>query len=72
MTTLSDFQAEALTGQPVDLAMHSVKLDASGIPHPVVEVDLLPNAYGSMPTAEPPHSPGQPEPATSVPSLPSK
>ena len=59
-------------GQPVDLAMHSVKLDASGIPHPVVEVDLLPNAYGSMPTAEPPHSPGQPEPATSVPSLPSK
>ena len=59
-------------GQPVDLAMHSVKLDASGIPHPVVEVDLLPNAYGSMPTAEPPHSPGQPEPATSAPSLPGK
>jgi len=42
------------TGQPVDLAMHSVKLDSSGIPYPVVEVDLLPNAYGSMPTAEPP------------------
>ena len=40
-------------GQPVDLAMHSVKLDASGIPHPVVEVDLLPSAYGSMPTAMP-------------------
>ena len=40
-------------GQPVDLAMQSVKLDSSGIPHPVVEVDLLPNAYGSMPTAEP-------------------
>ena len=59
-------------GQPVDLAMHSVKLDASGIPHPVVEVDLLPNAYGSMPTAEQPHSPGQPEPATSGPSLPGK
>ncbi len=59
-------------GQPVDLTMHSVKLDASGIPHPVVEADLLPNAYGSMPTAEPPHSPGQPEPATSGPSLPGK
>ena len=38
-------------GQPVDLEMHSVKLDGSGIPHPVVEEDLLPNAYGSMPTA---------------------
>ena len=59
-------------GQPVDLAMHSVKLDASGIPHPVVEVDLLPNAYGSMPTAEPPHAPGQPETATSAPSPPGK
>jgi len=41
-------------GQPVDLAMHSVKLDGSGIPHVIVEEDLLPNAYGSKPTAEPP------------------
>lgn len=41
-------------GQPVDLKMHSVKLDGSGIPHVIVEEDLLPNAYGSMPTAEPP------------------
>lgn len=41
-------------GQPVDLKMHSVKLDGSGIPHAIVEEDLLPNAYGSMPTAEPP------------------
>jgi poly-gamma-glutamate capsule biosynthesis protein CapA/YwtB (metallophosphatase superfamily) len=40
-------------GQPVDLEMHSVKLDSAGIPHPVVEEDLLPNAYGSMPTAGP-------------------
>lgn len=40
-------------GQPVDLSMQSVKLDGSGIPHPVVEEDILPNAYGSMPTAEP-------------------
>ena len=38
-------------GQPVDLEMNSVKLDGAGIPHPVVEEDLLPNAYGSMPTA---------------------
>jgi hypothetical protein len=59
-------------GQPVDLTMQSVKLDSSGIPHPVMEEDLLPSAYGSMPTAEPPHSPGQPEPATSAPSLPGK
>ena len=41
-------------GQPVDLEMNSVKLDGSGIPHPVIEADLLPNAYGSMPTAASP------------------
>jgi poly-gamma-glutamate synthesis protein (capsule biosynthesis protein) len=39
--------------QPVELEMHSVKLDGTGIPHPVVEEDLPPNAYGSMPTAAP-------------------
>ena len=42
------------TGQPVDLEMHSVKLDSSGIPHAIVEEDLLPTASGSMPTAAPP------------------
>jgi poly-gamma-glutamate synthesis protein (capsule biosynthesis protein) len=59
-------------GQPVDLEMHSVKLDGSGIPHPVLEADLLPNAYGSMPTAAAPDSPPQAEPAASGPSLPGK
>jgi len=59
-------------GQPVDLAMHSVKLDSSGIPRPVVEEDLLPNAYGSMPTAEPSLSTQQPAPAATTPSLPGK
>jgi hypothetical protein len=57
------------TGQPVDLEMHSVKLDGSGIPHPVLEADLLPNAYGSMPTAAAPDSTPQTEPAASGPSL---
>lgn len=28
--------------------------NAGGIPHAIVEEDLLPNAQGSMPTAEPP------------------
>jgi hypothetical protein len=59
-------------GQPVDLDMNSVKLDGSGIPHPVLEADLLPNAYGSMPTAAAPDSPPQAEPAASGPSLPGK
>ncbi len=59
-------------GLPVDLAMHSVKLDGSGIPHPVVEEDLLPNAHGSMPTAEPPQVPQQATPDASGPSLPGK
>jgi hypothetical protein len=59
-------------GQPVDLEMNSVKLDGSGIPHPVLEVDLLPNAYGSMPTAAAPAPPPQAEPAASGPSLPGK
>ena len=59
-------------GQPVDLEMHSVKLDGSGIPHPVLEADLLPNAYGSMPTAATSDSPSQAEPNAGVPSLPGK
>jgi poly-gamma-glutamate capsule biosynthesis protein CapA/YwtB (metallophosphatase superfamily) len=60
------------SGQPVDLAMHSVKLDGSGIPHAIVEEDLLPNAYGSMPTAAPALSTGQASPDASGPSLPGK
>jgi hypothetical protein len=60
------------TGQPVDLAMQSVKLNGSGIPHPVIEMDLLPNAYGSMPTAAAADSPPQDEPHAGVPSLPGK
>jgi len=59
-------------GLPVDLAMHSVRLDGSGIPHAIVEEDLLPNAYGSMPTAEPPGLLQQAEPDATVPSLPGK
>jgi len=55
-------------GQPVDLGMHSVKLDSAGIPHPVVAEDLPPNAYGSMPTAEHPLSTTQAEPAATTPS----
>ncbi|NCY03617.1 MAG: CapA family protein [Planctomycetia bacterium] len=41
-------------GQAIDLRMHAIRLDAAGIPHPVVEEDLLPNVHGSMPTAAPP------------------
>jgi len=52
--------------------MHSVKLDGSGIPHAIVEEDLLPNAYGSMPTAAPALSTGQASPDASGPSLPGK
>jgi poly-gamma-glutamate synthesis protein (capsule biosynthesis protein) len=59
-------------GQPVDLTMHSVKLDSSGIPHPVVEQDILPNAYGSMPTAEPPLSTGPAAAAATEQTLPGK
>jgi len=58
-------------GQPVDLEMRSVKLDAAGLPHPVVEEDLLPNASGSMPTAAPPAAregpAGRPERAVTSP-----
>ena len=60
------------SGQPVDLAMHSVKLDGSGIPHAIVEEDLLPNAYGSMPTAAPALSTRQASPDASGPPLPGK
>ena len=59
-------------GQTVDLAMHSVKLDGSGIPHPVVEEDLLPNAYGSMPTAAAEQADEKPAADASPPSLPGK
>ena len=58
------------SGQPVDLEMNSVTLDGAGIPHAIVEEDLLPNAYGSMPTAESPRPPEQPEPDAGMPSLP--
>ena len=52
--------------------MTSVTLDGSGIPHPVLEEDLLPNAYGSMPTAATAISTGQATPDASGPSVPGK